>query len=331
MKENLLDVTNLKIYYNTKYGYVKAVDDIEFKIFQGEKVGLIGESGAGKSVTGRGILNLIRTPPGEIKDGKIYFKEKNLLNISNNELRKVRGNNISMIFQEATESLNPVFTVGSQLIDAYQEHHKVDEAEAREEAVKALEKVQIPDAQKRLNDYPHQFSGGMQQRVMIALSLINDPDLLIADEPTTALDVTTEANIIKLLSQVTDNDDRSVILITHDLAVAAEFCDRVIIMYAGKIVESGKVEDIFNRPRHPYTESLVKSIIDVSKTPEEIAPIPGSPPDPVNKPEGCLFHPRCKRKLDKCTKKFPEDKKAGTKWRYACYKPLDARGEEIYE
>jgi peptide/nickel transport system ATP-binding protein/oligopeptide transport system ATP-binding protein len=304
-EKNLLEVRDLRTYYYTNYGVVKAVDGVSFSVKRGEKVAIIGESGAGKSQTGMSIIRLIQSPPGSIDSGEVLYEGTDLLKLKKDEMRNFRGIHIGMIFQEAAQALNPVYTVGSQIADAYREHHDCTKEEAWEKAVEALRKVQINNPEQRAEEYPHQFSGGMRQRAIIALAMVNSPDLLIADEPTTALDVTTEAKIISLIDELVTKENKALIFVTHDLAVAAELCDRFLIMYGGKIVETATVEQLFSKPYHPYTRQLLGALIDITKTDDEILAIPGTPPDPYNRPAGCCFHPRCPIAQERCKQEVP--------------------------
>lgn len=302
----LLEVRGVQTYYYTDFGVVKAVDGVSFSVRRGEKVAIIGESGAGKSQTGMSILRLIPSPPGRIVGGEIIYEGVDLLKLPEEEMREYRGVHIGVIFQEAAQALNPVYKVGTQIADAYRVHHDCTKEEAWEKAVEMLRKVQISNPEQRAQEYPHQFSGGMRQRAIIALAMVNSPNLLIADEPTTALDVTTEAKIIKLINDLAVKEDKALIFITHDLAVAAGLCDRFLIMYAGKIVENSSAMQLFSDPKHPYAQQLLEALIDVSKSEDEIMAIPGLPPDPYNRPKGCSFHPRCRKVKAICQEVEPE-------------------------
>jgi oligopeptide/dipeptide ABC transporter ATP-binding protein len=298
----LLQVKSLQTHFKTEAGWAKAVDGVSFDIFPGEVVGLVGESGSGKSVTALSILRLIPDPPGKIVGGSIIYKGQDLLKLSWEEIREVRGNEISMIFQEPMTSLNPVFTIGMQIMEVIIEHNKVSRKEAFARAVRMLELVGIPAAESRMNDYPHQFSGGMRQRVMIAIALACDPSLLIADEPTTALDVTIQAQILQLMLKVKDErKDAAILLITHNLAVVAETCHRVMVMYGGKIQEIAPVRELFKNPQHPYTKGLLASLpaVDGSRH-TRLQTIPGNVPSILDLPVGCKFVTRCPERLDKC-------------------------------
>ncbi len=305
--KELLKVKNLKTHFMIEKQKAKAVDGLDFNVFEGEFFGIVGESGSGKSVTALSILRLIPDPPGKISSGKIFFRNKDLLNLPWEEMRKIRGNEISMIFQEPMTSLNPVFTVGVQIMEPMMIHRNMNKKEAREEAIKMLEKVGIPSPELRVDDYPHQFSGGMRQRAMIAIALSCNPSLLIADEPTTALDVTVQAQILELMTEIKNKRKESaIILITHDLSVIAETCDRVMVMYCGKIQEIAGTIKLFENPLHPYTVGLMDSIPSLIKKKKRLNAIPGNVPGILNFPTGCPFHPRCKHKMPVCEKVVPE-------------------------
>ena len=299
----LLEVRNLRTQFPTRAGLVRAVDDVSFGIAPGELLGLVGESGCGKSMTALSIMRLI-APPGRIVAGEILFEGRDLLKLSNREMRDVRGNDIAMIFQDPMTSLNPVYTVGEQIAEALRLHRRLSRRDARKAAIDAMREVAIPDPESRADDYPHQLSGGMRQRVMIAMALACDPKLLIADEPTTALDVTIQAQILELLDHLRQTRELAVLLITHDLGVVAEVADRVCVMYTGKIVEESPVDELFARPKHPYTEGLLRSVPkltmkDVVK-PERLQTIEGVVPSPLNVPPWCHFEPRCPYRMPRC-------------------------------
>ena len=301
---HLLEVNNLRTQFPTRNGLVRAVDGVSFHIDPGEVLGVVGESGCGKSITALSIMRLI-APPGKIVSGEIIFDGKDLLKFSDAEMRRIRGDDIAMIFQDPMTSLNPVFTVGEQIAEALRLHRKLSRNAARDAAIAAMREVAIPDPARRINDYPHQLSGGMRQRVMIAMALACDPKLLIADEPTTALDVTIQAQILELMEELQRKRGLSVLLITHDLGVVAEVADRVAVMYTGRIVEESTVEELFKRPKHPYTEGLLRSVpkltaADVAKK-ERLETIEGVVPSPTNLPPGCHFAPRCPYRLPRCT------------------------------
>jgi len=305
MKE-LLKAKNLKTHFFTHEGTVKAVNGISFDINLGETLGIVGESGCGKSVTALSIMRLIPHPPGKIVSGEIYFEGRNLLELDEKEMRKIRGKKISMIFQEPMTSLDPVFTIGHEIMESIQLHQGLKKEEARQKAIEALKIVGMPDAEKRINHYPHELSGGMRQRAMIAMALSCNPTLLIADEPTTALDVTIQAQILRLINELKEKFDASVMLITHDLGVIAEMCDYVAVMYAGRIVEYTDVDTLFRNPLHPYTKGLNKSIPRMDVEVEHLDTIRGLVPNLLDLPSGCPFHPRCDFCLKKCIEEMPE-------------------------
>ncbi len=302
----LLEVRNLHVQFKTQDGVVNAVNDVSFHLERGETLGIVGESGSGKSVTSLALMRLIPSPPGKIASGTITFDGENLLDYSEEEMRHVRGNRISMIFQDPMTSLNPVLTIGRQITESLELHMKMTGREAERRAGELLSMVGIPSAARRLDDYPHQFSGGMRQRVMIAMALVNDPDLLIADEPTTALDVTTQAQIMSLMKTLQDDFGSAVIIITHDLGVIAETADEVVVMYAAKIAEQAPVDEIFNRPQHPYTWGLLGSLPRLDANVDRLVQIPGQPPSLLTPPSGCRFHPRCPYVMDICKRQEPE-------------------------
>ncbi|HEY3024725.1 MAG TPA: ABC transporter ATP-binding protein [Pyrinomonadaceae bacterium] len=300
---HLLEVKNLQTHFPTRAGLVRAVNDVSFYLDRGELLGLVGESGCGKSITALSIMRLI-APPGRIAGGEIIFEGKNLLTLSNAEMRAIRGDDIAMIFQDPMTSLNPVFKVGEQIAEALRLHRKLSRKAAREAAIAAMKEVSIPDPARRADDYPHQLSGGMRQRVMIAMALACDPKLLIADEPTTALDVTIQAQILELLDELRKTRELAVLLITHDLGVVAEVANRVAVMYTGKIVEESPVEELFARPKHPYTEGLLRSVPKLTAEYvlklERLETIEGVVPSPTNLPPGCHFAPRCPYRMQRC-------------------------------
>ena len=300
----LLEVQDLQTHFPTRAGLVKAVDGVSFHVDQGELLGLVGESGSGKSITALSVMRLI-APPGKIAAGSIKFKGEELTTASAERLREIRGNDIAMIFQDPMTSLNPVYTVGEQIAEALRLHRKLDRKAAWSAAIEAMKEVSIPSPERRANDYPHQLSGGMRQRVMIAMALACDPELLIADEPTTALDVTIQAQILELLDELRRTRQLAVLLITHDLGVVAETADRVCVMYTGRIVEESGVYEIFEKPKHPYTQGLLRSVPKLTAHDIERAvrlkTIEGVVPSPTNLPPGCHFAPRCEFRMDKCT------------------------------
>jgi peptide/nickel transport system ATP-binding protein len=301
----LLEVKDLRTYFHTDDGVVKAVDGVDFSVEKGQTLGIVGESGCGKSVTNLTILGL-NPKRNTVSSGEALWKGEDLLTTKPARLREIRGNEISMIFQDPMTSLNPVHTIGKQLVEAIQIHRDVSKRVARARALDLLKAVGIPRAEQRIDDYPHQFSGGMRQRVMIAMALINDPDLLIADEPTTALDVTTQAQILSLMKRLQDDFGSAIIMVTHDLGVIAEIADDVVVMYAAKIVEHANVYDLFNRPQHPYTWGLMGSLPRLDADLERLTQIPGQPPSLLRPPTGCRFHPRCPYVMEVCKTKEPE-------------------------
>ena len=301
---SLLEVKNLQTHFPTRAGLVKAVDGVSFHIDEGELLGLVGESGCGKSITALSVMRLI-SPPGKIVGGEIWFKDENLLTASERRMREIRGDDIAMIFQDPMTSLNPVYTVGEQIAEALRLHRKMSRSEARAAAIAAMHEVSIPDPARRVNDYPHQLSGGMRQRVMIAMALACDPVLLIADEPTTALDVTIQAQILELLDGLRKTRRLAVLLITHDLGVVAEVADRVAVMYTGRIVEESPVKELFARPKMPYTEGLLHSVPKLTAAEAQkavrLSTIEGTVPKPTDLPPGCHFAPRCTHRMPRCT------------------------------
>lgn len=317
--EDLLKVRGLKTYFYTYEGVVKALEGINLDIYKGESLGLVGETGCGKSVTALSIMRLIQWPPGKIIDGEIHFDGKDLLKISEEEMRKIRGAEISMIFQEPMSSLNPVFTIGSQIMEAITLHQNVNKKEAEEKAIEMLNLVRMPDPEKVMKQYPHELSGGMQQRAMIAMALSCRPSLLIADEPTTALDVTVQAQILDVIQRVNKELDSSMLLITHDLGVVAQICDRVAVMYAGYIVEIGTVKQIFKNPQHPYTKGLMNAIPKIHVKTKRLEVIRGVVPNLITPPSGCRFHPRCDHAMDVCKKKVPPVTKVEEGHYVACF------------
>ena len=311
-RKPILEIRNLDTAFRMPGGnVVHAVNGVSFSLYPGEMLGVVGESGSGKSVTAMSVLGLIAKPNGVVSGDGIFFEGQNINELSDQALRKIRGNKISMIFQEPMTSLNPVFTIGSQLIEAIRLHKPMSRKQALERGVEMLNKVGIPEARRRMHDYPHQLSGGMRQRVMIAMSLSCNPDILLADEPTTALDVTIQAQIVELMVELKEELGTAIMLISHDLGLIAETCQRVIVMYAGKIVEQGRVEDIFRDPKHPYTVGLLNSIPKLPTKPGEqtrkrLEGIPGVVPNLANLPVGCSFHPRCSHASDLCRQTSPD-------------------------
>lgn len=317
-QQKILQVRDLKTYFFTENGIVKAVDGVDFEVYQGETLGLVGESGCGKSVTAFSIVKLLDYP-GKTIQGQILFKGDDLLKKNEKQMRKIRGKEISMIFQEPMTSLNPVFTIGFQITEALEVHYNMSKIKARERAIQLLEKVGIPIPDQRIDEYPHQLSGGMRQRTMIAMALACDPSLLIADEPTTSLDVTIQAQILELIKSLLKQFNSSLIMITHDLGVIAEIADRIAVMYAGKIVEYADTRSIFYSPLHPYTFGLLTSIPRLDMEIEKLESIPGVVPDPLHFPEGCKFHPRCIFATDKCRKEEPLLTEADNKHLVRCW------------
>lgn len=300
----LLDVENLQTEFKVKRGTVKAVNNVSFGVEKGEILAIVGESGSGKSVTSLSVMGLIREP-GKVTGGKIMFHGENLVEKSNKEMNKIRGDKISMIFQEPMTSLNPVYKIGDQIMESILTHTDLSKAEAKKTAIKMLDLVGIPSPEQRMEDYPHQMSGGMRQRVMIAMALSCNPEVLIADEPTTALDVTIQAQILELIDQLRNKIGMAVLLITHDLGVVAETADRVVVMYCGKIVEQADVKDIFTNPLHPYTKGLLESIPRLEEDRERLYMIKGMVPDPTELPKGCSFADRCENCMEKCKEHMP--------------------------
>jgi oligopeptide/dipeptide ABC transporter ATP-binding protein len=301
---HLLEVKNLQTHFRTRAGLVRAVDGVSFHLDEGELLGLVGESGCGKSITALSVMRLV-APPGRIVGGEVWFGDENLLKASDARMREIRGDDIAMIFQDPMTSLNPVFTVGEQIAEALRLHRGLNRKQAREAAVEAMREVAISDPGRRAGDYPHQLSGGMRQRVMIAMALACDPKLLIADEPTTALDVTIQAQILELIDDLRRTRNLAVLLITHDLGVVAEVADRVAVMYTGRIVEESPVAELFARPKHPYTEGLLRSVPKLTaagvEKEERLSTIEGTVPKPTNLPPGCHFAPRCPHRMPRCT------------------------------
>lgn len=300
----LLEVKDLVIHYETDDGLVEALNGASIRIPEGKTLGLVGETGAGKTTLARGILRLIPNPPGKIKSGEILYEGKDLLRLSEQEIKKIRGQHISMIFQDPMTSLNPVMTVGDQIMEVILEHNKLSNKEAKKKAEEMLELVGIPGS--RFGEYPHQFSGGMKQRVIIAIALACKPKLLIADEPTTALDVTIQAQILELIRELRNRDNTSMLLITHDLGVVAQNCDYVAIIYAGEMVEYGTIREVYKNPTHPYTKALLASIPNLTVNVKRLQAIDGLMPDPTNLPKHCKFAERCKFAADKCRERVPE-------------------------
>jgi len=326
-EEALLSVDDLHVEFRIADGVVNAVNGLSYEVHRGETVAILGESGSGKSVSAQAIMGIIDTPPGFITKGELKFKGNDLLKMSEPERRAIRGDNISMVFQDALSSLNPVFSVGWQIGEMFRKHRGMNKKDSLKAAAELMDRVKIPDAAKRVRAYPHEFSGGMRQRIMIAMSIALDPDVLIADEPTTALDVTVQAQIMDLLEDLQTETGLGLVLITHDLGVVAEVADRVVVMYAGRAVEKGTVHEVFGRPRHPYTEGLMKSIPRTDQQLDRLQPITGSPPDLMKIPSGCPFRPRCPYAKEQCALVEPPLVEVlGTEHSSACL-----RIEEIFQ
>ncbi|MCL2873528.1 MAG: ABC transporter ATP-binding protein [Defluviitaleaceae bacterium] len=323
----VLEVRNLQTYFYTTRGIVKAVDDVSFAVQKGKTLGIVGESGCGKSITSLSIMRLLPALTGKVVGGEILFKDRNLLELSDKEMRSIRGNDIAMIFQEPMTSLNPAHTIGKQISEAIKLHKKTSEAEAKNLTLELLSVVKIPNPEKRYDQYPHQLSGGMRQRVMIAMALSCEPEVLICDEPTTALDVTIQAQILDLIVEMKNKFGTGVMMITHDLGVIAEVADDVIVMYAGKVAERASVDDLFENPLHPYTEGLLNSIPKLHRTHERLKSIKGMMPKPTDLPDGCLFHTRCDYVKDICKKELPEEIYMGGRT-VACWKYHDKWKEQ---
>lgn len=324
-KENLLTVKNLTVQFRTLEGVLRAVRDVSLSVSASETLGIVGESGSGKSMTAMSIMNLIPNPPGEIIEGSIFFKGRDLLKLPPAEMRKILGNEISMIFQEPMTSLNPLHTCGKQIMEPLLLHQNYSKKDAKERALELLKQVGIPLPEQRFKEYPHQLSGGMRQRIMIAMALACNPKLLLADEPTTALDVTIQAQILELMKKLRRETDSAIMMITHDLGVISEMCHRVVVMYAGQVVESGPLKDIFHKPLHPYTEGLLNSIPTITQEKQRLSAIDGAVPNPFEMPPGCSFQPRCRYAEGVCLKDSPvllpyPDERAVRCWRYA--KPM---------
>jgi oligopeptide/dipeptide ABC transporter ATP-binding protein len=327
----VLDVQNLKTYFHTDYGVVKAADGVSFHVNQGEIIGLVGESGCGKSVSILSVMQLIPTPPGEIVEGKVIFEGKDIMEYEKNgpKMRAIRGAKITMIFQEPMTSLNPVLTICRQLTEIMELHLDMDKHAARERAIELLKMVGVPDAASRVDDYPHQFSGGMRQRVMIAMAIACNPELIFADEPTTAVDVTTQAQLLELMMDLVKRINTSLVIVTHNLGVVARYAQRIYVMYAGRIVESGPSEEIFGNPLHPYTKALLHSVPKLGEKhgTKKLVPIYGLPPNLINMPPTCAFLPRCNYKTARCQQEpWPALRAVGDQHYISCY--VDIRGKQ---
>jgi len=316
--ENVLSIRNLHTHFKVHGGVVKAVDGVNLTIPTGKTVGLVGESGCGKSITALSVMQLLESN-GRIVAGEIYLRDRDLVKISEDELREVRGNEISMIFQEPMTALNPVYTIGDQIAESVRLHEGLTSAQANQRAVEMLKMVGISEPDRRAHEYPHQLSGGMRQRVMIAIALVTKPQLLIADEPTTALDVTIQAQILELMRDLKDRTGAAILLITHDLGVVAEMCDEVAVMYAGQIVEQASTREIFASPKHPYTQGLLASIPKLGNRQDRLHVITGSVPNPLAVPHGCTFHPRCPQRFEPCDKDIPSLSTVAPGHRAACF------------
>ena len=323
---HLLEVDGLSVEFRTDYGTVRAVRDVSWHLDRGETLAILGESGSGKSVSAQAIMGILESPPARITSGAVRFNGTDLLTLPAAEQRAVRGAQISMVFQDALSALNPVFTVGAQIAEMFRVHRGTPKREAMDKAAELMDRVRIPGAKGRVKDYPHQFSGGMRQRVMIAMALALDPAVIIADEPTTALDVTVQAQIVDLLLELQQENGMGIVLITHDLGVVAETADRVAVMYAGRIVETGAIDDVFGRPAHPYTVGLMNSIPRLDQIGSRLSPIIGSPPSLADIPPGCAFHPRCPRAQDVCRADDPALLEVVPGRRSACHFAKDVLG-----
>ena len=315
----LLEVDDLHVEFRTDYGVVNAVNGISYTLSAGETLAILGESGCGKSVSAQTIMGILDSPPGFVTGGEIRYKGRDLLTMSAKEQRDIRGEEISIVFQDALSSLNPVFSVGMQIGEMFRRHRGYSRKDAKKAAIELMDRVRIPSAKERVNDYPHQFSGGMRQRVMIAMAIALDPSILIADEPTTALDVTVQAQIMDLLAELQRETGMGLILITHDLAVVGEIADRIAVMYAGRIVETGGTDAVFSAPAMPYTEGLMASIARVDQKGQRLNPIVGAPPNLAHLPTGCPFHPRCPRATERCVVELPPLREVAPGRRSACH------------
>jgi len=315
----ILEIKNLKTYFFTRYGAVRAVDDISFGLGKGECLCLVGESGCGKTATALSVLRLIDSPPGRIIGGEILYHGEDLLDCTDKRLRQIRGNRIAMIFQDPLSSLNPVFTVGDQTVEPIKLHLGLKSKSAMEKAIHLMEQAGIPRARERVKDYPHQFSGGMQQRVLIAAALSCDPEILIADEPTTALDTTIKAQILDIFQDLKKKRDMSILFITHDLGTVAGIADRIVVMYGGRVAEAGTTLEIFDRPKHPYTHGLLNCLPDISTRRDRLTPIPGMIPSLIDPPDGCIFNPRCERRMPVCIQERPREVMVSGEHLVACH------------
>lgn len=329
MSEKLVEIRNLKTHFFTEDGISPAVDGVNLYVQRGETLAVVGESGCGKSVTSLSVMRLVPDPPGKIVDGEILFEGRDLLKITESEMRKIRGNDISMIFQEPMTSLNPIYTIGDQIVETITQHQGLSRKESLDKVVEMLRLVGIPLPDRRVNEYPHQLSGGMRQRVMIAMALSCNPKLLIADEPTTALDVTIQAQILELMRKLKKDLGMAIMLITHDLGVVAEMAKRVVVMYAGKVIEEGDVFSIFRHPLHPYTEGLLASVPRMDSTRESLHVIEGVVPNPLKLPVGCRFSPRCPYVIDRCRERQPELEQVAPGRYVACFLGAERLAQEV--
>lgn len=329
MEEVILELRELSTHFFTEYGEIPAVDHVSFKVHRGEVVGVVGESGSGKSVTSLSILQLIPNPPGKIVGGSILYKGENLAKSPEKRMKKIRGNEISMIFQEPMTSLNPVFTIGNQMREAIRIHQKLNKKIATDKAIEMLKVVGIPRAEDIVNEYPHQLSGGMRQRVMIAMAMSSDPSLLIADEPTTALDVTIQAQILDLMKKINKEEHTSILLITHDLGVVADICHRVVVMYSGQVVEQGTTREILKDPQHPYTQGLIRSLPKLHGRDEKLYSIPGTVARTKKDQVGCRFAPRCEFAFERCLIENPELYNLGEGRESRCFLHAEKEGERV--
>ncbi len=323
--QHLLEVDDLKMYFHTEDGVVRAVDGVSYTLDRGETLGVVGESGSGKSVTAMTIMGLISMPPGKIEGGDVRYRGRSILEMTEEEMQHIRGNDIAMIFQDPMTSLNPVYKIGKQVGEGLRLHRGYSKQEALKRATELLDLVGIPEPEKRVNEYPHQFSGGMRQRVMIAMALACNPKIIIADEPTTALDVTIQAQILDLLRNLKNKINSSIMLITHDLGVIAEMADYVVVMYAGRVVEKGTVQEIFANPSHPYTIGLMASKPVIGKKVDKLYSIPGKVPNPVNMPDYCYFRDRCEMRCPECDGKYPCEISLSETHKVSCYRYYDKK------
>lgn len=328
----LLEVNDLSVEFHTDEGVVKAVDKLSYDLEQGEILGIVGESGSGKSVSCLSLMRLLPMPPAKVKSGSIKFNGQDLLDLSDGAMRRIRGKDITMIFQDPFTALNPYLKISTQLMEVLEIHSTMTQAQAKKRCIEILDQLGIPEPELRFNAYPHQLSGGLKQRVMIAMSLLLEPKILIADEPTTALDVTIQAQILDLLKQINKDHGTSIIMITHDLGVVAGLCDKIQVMYGGRLVEKGSAHDVFYRTHHPYTQGLLDSIPSLENKPgDRLNPIPGSPPDLTKIGDFCAFHPRCPKATDKCRQERPPLETAEGKHSFECHHPLGVDSRELAE